>query len=270
MMTLYDAHNHLQDPRLRGQVADVLNACERIGVRRMVVNGSCERDWPEVLTLARLHPLVLPSFGVHPWQVRERSAGWMDVLKRHLDAVPSAIGEIGLDRWIDDPDVPGQEELFRAQLRLAAERNLPASIHCLRAWGRLEAILREEPRPACGFLLHSYGGPAEMVDKFAELGASFSLSGYFAHARKSKQRATFRRVPLDRLLLETDAPDMWPPREWNDHPLADPTTGRPLNHPANLAAIYRFAAELLEVNQGELTTRVVQNFQRLFGPVSQA
>lgn len=233
----------------------------------MVVNGSCEADWPQVLDLARQQTLVLPSFGYHPWYVRERSAGWLDSLKRHLDTVPSAIGEIGLDRWIDDPDVPRQEEMFRAQLRLAAERDLPVSIHCLRAWGRLDAILREEPRPACGFLLHSYGGPAEMVDGFVKLGAYFSLSGYFAHERKSKQRAVFARVPLDRLLLETDAPDMWPPREWNDYPLADPAAGGPMNHPANLAAVYRFAAKLLAADCAELTTRVEQNFQRLFGSI---
>ncbi len=266
-MRLYDAHNHLQDPRLAAHLDAALAACQRVGIARMVVNGSCEEDWPQVLALAKRHPFVLPSFGYHPWWVRERTAGWLDQLRRHLDTAPSAIGEIGLDRWIENPEVPLQEEMFRAQLRLAGERGLPVSIHCLKAWGRLDEILREEPRPACGFLLHSYGGPAEMVEGFVKLGAYFSLSGYFAHERKAKQREAFKRVPRERLLFETDAPDMWPPAEWNDHPLADLTTGKPINHPANLGAVYRFAAHLLERDPGVLRDQVEQNFLRLFGAV---
>ncbi|MDX2081406.1 MAG: TatD family hydrolase [Terrimicrobiaceae bacterium] len=266
-MRLYDAHNHLQDPRLAMQLDSVLAACQRVDIARMVVNGSCEEDWPQVLVLAKRQPIVLPSFGYHPWYVRERTADWLDQLRRHLDAAPSAIGEIGLDRWIENPVVPLQEEMFRAQLRLAAERGLPVSIHCLKAWGRLDEILREEPRPACGFLLHSYGGPAEMVEGFAKLGAYFSLSGYFAHERKAKQREAFNRVPRERLLLETDAPDMWPPDDWNDHPLADLATGMPINHPANLGAVYRFAAHLLERDPEGLRNQVEQNFLRLFGGV---
>src|SRR5206468_3835534 len=119
--------------------------------------------------------------------------------------------EIGLDRWIENYDLPLQEEMFVWQLRLAAERNLPVSIHCLQAWGKLLELLQKEPRPACGFVLHSYGGPREMIPPLMKLGAYFSLPGYFAHERKQKQRETFQAVPLDRLLIETDAPDQMLP-----------------------------------------------------------
>lgn len=268
MADLYDAHNHLHDERLGPRLEEILDACAATGVRRMVVNGSCEEDWPQVRTLAGKHPMVLPSFGYHPWYVYERTDHWLDALKRNLDEVPSAIGEIGLDRWIENPDLPRQEEMFRAQLRLAAERNIPASVHCLKAWGRLDEILRDEAKPECGFLLHSYGGPAEMVTGFVKLGAYFSLSGYFAHERKAKQREAFKQVPLDRLLIETDAPDMWPPDEWNEHPLTDPKTEKPINHPANLPAVYRFAAQFLEIELETLIAQVQTNFQRLFGSVS--
>jgi Tat protein secretion system quality control protein TatD with DNase activity len=134
---LYDAHNHLQDARLAVQLEGVLAECRNAGIARLVVNGSREADWPRVRALAKQHPIVLPSFGYHPWYVGGRTDRWLDELQRHLDAVPSAVGEVGLDRWMENPDVPLQEELFRAQLRVAAARNLPVSIHCLRAWGRL-------------------------------------------------------------------------------------------------------------------------------------
>lgn len=262
---LYDAHNHLQDARLGPDRDALVAVASRAGVTRMVVNGSCEEDWPAVLELARRHPCVLPSFGYHPWYVRERTPRWREELVRFLDTVPSVVGEIGLDRWIENPDLAAQEETFVWQLRLAAERDLPASIHCLKAWGRLHELLLASLRPARGFLLHSYGGPREMIEPLARLGAYFSFPGYFAHARKEGQREVFRHVPPDRLLIETDAPDQLLPDEINRHPLSDAATGKPVNHPANLAAVYEFAAGFFGEPVEYLASRVEENFARLFG-----
>lgn len=266
-MNFCDAHNHLQDERFAGRQAELVTAARAVGVTRMVVNGSCEADWPQVAALAREFPgLVVPSFGYHPWYVGERTAWWRDTLVEWLDRTPGAVvGEIGLDRWKPGLSYDGQEEVFVAQLRLAAERNLAASLHCLQAWGRLYDLLREQPRPARGFLLHSYGGPAEMVAPLAKLGARFSFPGYFMHGRKARQRETFKAVPLDRLLIETDAPDQLLPDAANRHPLTEALTGKPLNHPANLPAVYEFMAELRGVPLAELAAQVEENFRRLFG-----
>ncbi|MFO1488285.1 MAG: TatD family hydrolase [Verrucomicrobiota bacterium] len=265
-LSLFDAHNHLQDERLAAQRDDIVLQLARVGIQGMVVNGSCEEDWPQVLELARRVPEVIPSFGYHPWYIRERTPAWQENLKHFLDAVPSAVGEVGLDKWIRHHNLADQREVFVWQLRLAAERNLPVSIHCLEAWGTLLEILKAEPRPRCGFVLHSFGGPREMVESLAELGAYFSLPGYFAHERKSRQRETFKAVPRERLLIETDAPDQSLPPERVEFPLPD-ANGKPVNHPANLGAVYRFAAELLESPMGELAGRVAENFRRVFGGV---
>jgi len=262
-MTLYDAHNHLQDQRLKPHLPAIMSAVRAEPIARMVVNGACEEDWPDVLELARQYPQVLPSFGYHPWSVKDRTPQWQANLARFLDAVPSAVGEIGLDKWIKDYDLPAQEEVFVWQLRLAAERDLPVSIHCLRAWGPLLEILRREPRPPGEFLLHSYGGAPELIPGLVQLGAYFSLPGYFAHERKFRQRETFRRVPLERLLIETDAPDQPLPAERNRFPLLD-AAGKPLNHPANVRAVYEFAAELLGLPLEKLAAQVESNFVRLF------
>jgi TatD DNase family protein len=136
----------------------------------------------------------------------------------------------------------------------------------------MHELLRAGPRPARGFLLHSYGGPAEMVAPLAKLGAYFSFPGYFLHERKARQRETFRHVPLDRLLIETDAPDQLPPEARNGecgtrsefHPLTDPSTGKPINHPANLAWVYEGLAEFLGEAPETLAARVEENFRRLF------
>jgi TatD DNase family protein len=263
-MNFYDAHNHLQDNRFAGRQSELLAACEKTGIVRMVVNGACEGDWPHVLALARENKVVLPSFGYHPWYLHERTQDWLKNLERCLDGVPGAIGEIGLDRWKPGLPYESQEEVFLAQLHQATERNLPASIHCLQAWGRLHDLLQAHPRPPRGLVLHSFGGPAEMIPALTKLGAYFSFPGYFLNARKLRQRETFRSVPAGRLLIETDAPDQPLPPESIQHPLVD-SEGRSLNHPANLPAVYSGLAEFLGEKMESLTARVEDNFQCLFG-----
>jgi TatD DNase family protein len=262
---LYDAHNHLQDDRFAGRQAELVAACRAVGVVRMVVNGACESDWPAVVALADEYPdLVIPSLGYHPWYLDERSAHWQETLAGWLDRTPrAAVGEAGLDRWKPGLGYDGQEEVFVTQLRLAAAYNRPISIHCLQAWGRLHEVLRAGPRPARGFLLHSYGGPAEMVRPLAALGACFSFPGYYLRESKRRQQEVFRRVPADRLLVETDAPDQPLPDEANRHPLIA-ADGRSLNHPANLAAVYEGLAGLLGEPVDALAARVESNFRRLF------
>ncbi|MDB6139858.1 MAG: hydrolase TatD [Verrucomicrobiaceae bacterium] len=263
-MRLFDAHNHLQDDRLNAHRERIAVALPHLGLVRAVVAGSGEEDWQSVADLSHLHPWVLPSFGVHPWYVKEQSPHWKDRLEALLSAFPEAgIGEIGLDRWIENPDVALQVRFFREQLAIAARDNRAATVHCLRAWGLLEETLRSSPRPERGFLLHSYGGPVEMVPGFVKLGAYFSISPYFFHERKARQLETFRHVPLDRLLLETDAPDMWPPEALNPHPLRD-AEDKPINDPSNILLVYQEAAKLRGMEFEDLAAQVEQNFTCLF------
>lgn len=283
MTPYFDAHNHLQDERFGGRQEVLLTEARAVGVVRMVVNGACESDWPEVARLAQRDACVLPSFGLHPWYVGERSDRWLEQLDHWLATVPgSVVGEIGLDRWMienpdrwrryrgeghafagDPPDLESQEQVFAAQLALAARRNVPVSVHCLQAFGRVRDHL-VRCRPDRGVLLHSYGGPVEMIGEFARLGAYFSFPGYFLHPRKARQREVFRLVPPDRLLVETDAPDQLSPDEYCGHPLST-DRGEPLNHPANLPRIYAGLAEALGWTSEALVAQVRENFLRLFG-----
>jgi len=264
-MNLYDAHNHLQDERLKSVRADAVRRLRIAGLKNMVVNGTQEKDWLDVLTLAREHSQIIPAIGLHPWFIAQRSGDWQKKLVRLLDEQPGCgVGEIGLDRWIEGFDPKLQEEIFVYQLRLADERNLPVSIHCLRAWGPLLEVLRREWRTGRGFLLHSYGGSAELIKPLTDLGGYFSISGYFAQERKVKAREIFKEVPLDRLLVETDAPDMLPPQPLIAEALNGPD-GERANHPVNLPNIYQFAADLRGLPLATFAGRMEQNFKRLFG-----
>ena len=257
---LYDAHNHLHDARLAPHLPAILDALRPLDLRGAVVNGTRENDWSAVASLASEHAWVLPSFGLHPWYAPQRSPQWLDALRRQLDAHPRAgLGEIGLDRWIAGHDLDDQRTVFTAQLALAAAENRPATIHCIQAWGALWDVIREHPLPARGFLLHAYGGPAEMVAGFVARGGYFSFSPYFLHERKHAQRDIFRQIPPERLLVETDAPDLRPPDDRNPRPLPGA-----LNHPANIDAAHNALAELRALTPEALARQVAENFERLF------
>ena len=264
MTPIFDAHCHYHDARLRPFRAEFLGQLDALGLRGAVVNGTSESDWPAVADFCAENPGMIPSFGLHPWFVRERSPAWRDALGRALSAHPNAaVGEVGLDRWMVGHDLEDQSLVLAAELELARDFNRPVTIHCLRAWGALQEMLRTGPIPPRGFLLHAYAGPLELVAECARAGAFFSFSPYFLHERKSEQRRVFAEIPLNRLLVETDAPDLWPPPERNAHPLAD-QLGRPLNHPANLEVTYVGLAEIRGMDVEVLAGHVTENFQRLF------
>ena len=103
-----------------------------------------------------------------------------------------------------------------------------------------------------------------MVRGFVKRGAYFSFNAYFLHERKAAQRAVFQHLPLERLIIETDAPDLRPPDDQNLHPLLAPD-GTPINHPANLALAYSALAKLRDSRAAELTGQIALNFARLFG-----
>ena len=146
-MRYFDAHNHLQDEWLAPHLPRALELLEQMGIAGAVVNGTIEGDWQGVARLARERAWVIPSYGLHPWHIKERTRHWEDHLRARLDE-GGAVGEIGLDRWKEEYDLDDQVAVFRAQLRLAVERNVPATIHCLRAWGALWDIVRTDPVPA--------------------------------------------------------------------------------------------------------------------------
>lgn len=287
MPPLYDAHCHYQDEWLAPHRAKMFADLASVGVRRAVVNGTCEADWPEVAALCSTSHLLspasglqlVPSFGLHPWDAGNRTPDWQKKLLAALDADPhAALGEFGLDRWIldrarpDDPRLAGlrraplaeQLEVFAWQLDLAAARNLPASIHCLDAFGPLLDALRAAKIPARGFLLHAYSGSAEMAKNFADLGAYFSFNGAFLEERKQRLREVYAALPADRLLVETDAPAMRLPAPLEKFSPLVASDGSLANHPANIAVTYAALAELRGTMLESLAAQVEKNFQTFF------
>lgn len=237
---LWDAHTHLQDEAFEGRVGEVLQRAAAAGVGCVVVAGARPSDWDRVAALAREHAMVRPAYGVHPLYVAELSPGWEADLTARLEADPRAsVGEIGLDRAVAPRDDALQERVFRTQLAIARRLGRPATIHCRRAWDTLTAALEAAgPFPA-GLVFHSYGGGADMVGRLSRLGGWFSFSGTLTWPAHRRGPMAARAAPADRLLVETDSPDL--------PPFVD---GRPWPGPNEPANLPRVVAALAAVRGG--------------------
>jgi TatD DNase family protein len=253
MTPLFDSHCHLQDKRIAADSAAIIARARAKGVIKMMCCGTCENDWDAVKTLSAQEG-VLASFGLHPWYVSERTDWWLDKIETLLVASPGAgVGEIGLDHAMDKFTHGLQEEIFLYQLRLANRLNRTVSIHCRRAFERVITLLEKEGSVGPGGVVHSYSGPKELIPVFEKLGLYISFSGSITSEGNRRGVEAIRAVSEDRLLIETDSPDMLP---------AQIIEGP--NEPANCAFVNDKVAALLGEQPENVAKRTWDNACRLF------
>lgn len=258
-MNYFDSHCHLQDERFGEGIGDVLNRAKMVGVRECVCCGALQKDWGKVWELANRFDYLVPSFGVHPWFVDSVSANWREDLKEYLRKIPSGVGECGLDFVGEKCDRELQEYVFIEQLKIAKELNRPISIHCRKAWGRLILILKEiHPLPAGG-LIHSYSGSCELIPQLEQLGFYISFSGTVTNEKSIRVRKSVLKVSIDRLLIESDAPDLMPVIIDREH--------EKNNEPAFIIHTYKSIARIKKTSEKNLSEQIYRNSKKLFKSV---
>ena len=159
-----------------------------------------------------------------------------------------------------------QERFFREQLRLACKLERPVIIHCLRAWGRLLQILKEEGIPQSPVLFHAYSGPVEILRELQKRGAYFSFAPDILYEKKKKKRQCACEVSLERLLVESDAPYFLPPPQKRLSVVVD-KEGREFNHPVNVKAVLSCLSKLRGQSLEFLAASTFQNTRRFLSPI---
>jgi len=225
-------------------------------VRRMLCCGSEEADWADVARVgAGYGGAVACAYGVHPWYVDKLNDGWEARLEGYLrDDCSAAVGEIGLDNAVDPRNDVRQADVFARQLEIAGRLKRPVSIHCRKAWGGLLSILRGAGGLRFGGAIHSYSGPPDLVGELESLGCCVSFSGSILIPGGRRAAESLKTVSRDRLLIETDSPDILPRGAPGPH-----------NEPANLAVILHKAAEILGEPPENVASRTFENAVRVFG-----
>jgi TatD DNase family protein len=207
---LIDTHCHLDLEPLSAHLAEVVTRAQQSGVTQFVVPGVHPAGWVQMAALADRHEEIFPAFGIHPMHA---AAADDDTLSRLAvrAAAGVAIGEIGLDPAYT-VSLERQEQAFRDQLQLAVSIGLPVLVHCRRAFQRTLRVLQEERAHHVGGIMHAFSGSPEMAREFMRLGFAISISGMLTRDNAVRPLRVVRELPLESLVLETDAPDMTPQR----------------------------------------------------------
>ena len=251
-----DTHAHLEDPILRNDLTGVLVRAREAGVIQIVAIGTTADDSAAVARIAADRPGVYAAVGVHPNHAAEARPGdWERIGALLASEKVVALGETGLDRYRDRTPLAVQQEWFARHLELAAERGLPVVIHCRQSERDLIDQMGALGRPILG-VLHSFTGTPDDADAFLALGLHLSFAGMLTFTNKTLDalRDVAARVPLDRLLVETDSPYLSP------HPFRGQS-----NEPARVALTAARLAEIRGLTPAELARATTANARRLFG-----
>ena len=252
-MLLFDAHVHLDDPRLDADRDALLQAARARGIKRYLVPGVTAATWDRTLRVVDTAPGAAAALGLHPYWTAEHRLADLDALQARIQADDTliAIGECGLDFFLTDLPRRRQTLLFEAQLDLAAQCGLPVIVHARRA---LDPVIeRLRARPGLRAQIHSFAGSEQQAAKLLDLGALLSIGGAVTYARAQRLRRVVQATPLAQLCLETDAPDQ-------------PVAGRQgrRNEPACLLAVAAAVAGLKGLSIAELAAATTDNVMRFF------
>jgi TatD DNase family protein len=252
---LIDTHCHLDCEPLRLRLPEILTSARRAGVTRFVVPGVHPEDWQRMADMAGAHAGVFCAFGVHPMHADLADGASLSRLEG-IAGNGVAIGEIGLDPTYQVSLVV-QEQAFREQLRLAVALGLPVLVHCRHAFKRTLNILREEKANLVGGIMHAFSGSPEMAREFILLGFAIALSGTVTWKGAVRPLRLAREIPLESLVLETDAPDMTP----------QAMRGKP-NEPAWLLETLQSVAQIRGISVTEVATAALHTTRKVLTKIS--
>jgi TatD DNase family protein len=253
-MRLVDAHCHLESEEFTDSLPAVLQDAREAGIVKLVTASVAPEQWARSRQLSLAHPEIECAMGIHPLFVEPRHADAMAALTEAAAAGAVAIGEIGLDKKADSPDLDLQRDVFERQLKVARDLDLPVVVHCRGAYEELLHSIKRIGLGTRGGIIHAFSSTAEMADECIRLGFSISLGGTLTYRNSKKRTEVLRRAYPDHLTLETDSPDM-PPVERRGAP----------NVPANILFNLRAAAETLGEPEEKIAEATTANAFRLFG-----
>ena len=207
LMKLIDTHCHLDFEAFNADREQVLQEARDVGLIGIVVPGTHQQGLESLLSVCAAHDALYPVIGLHPMFLEQHQESDIEKLEYAInDSKPYAIGEIGLDYRDSVVDEGQQTFYFEQQVLLARKKELPVILHILKAHDQALKILRNNP--VCGGTVHAFNGSLQQAEQYIELGFKLGFGGMLTYERSSKLRKLAAELPIESIVLETDAPDM--------------------------------------------------------------
>lgn len=210
-MMLIDSHAHLEMPEFKRDLEEVIHRAKNAGVKYIFTVGTEKRDWDQTLKISHRYSFLYAILGIHPHHAMKVDLETYSILRTLCkDDKVKGVGEIGLDFFRNLSPKEVQLRRFREQIGLAKELGLPIVVHDREAHKETIEILRDEKAEACGGIIHCFSGNYEMAKACIELGFYISIPGSITFKNAEGLREIVKEIPLDWLLVETDAPFLAP------------------------------------------------------------
>ena len=206
-MDLVDTHCHLDVIDFDADRSQILQRCRQSGINKIVVPAIQSKTWPNILELCNAEIGLYPAFGLHPVFLKQHQHEDINKLENLLEKVrPIAVGEIGLDFYVKELDQKQQIALFEAQLLVAKKHKLPVILHVRKAHDQVLQLLKKIK--VKGGFCHAFNGALQQAEKYIELGFKLGFGGTLTYENSTKIHQMVKELPLESMVLETDAPDM--------------------------------------------------------------
>lgn len=252
-----DSHCHVNFPELAAQMPDILERMRLNGVGRALCVSVNLPDWPGLIHLVEQHEALFASVGVHPDYEDTLEPSVSDLVERSTHPKVIAIGETGLDYFRLTGDLSWQRERFRRHIQAARQVNLPLIIHTRSSSEDTLAIMKEEGARDARGVMHCFTESWEVAQASMDMGFYISFSGIVTFKKAIELQDVARRMPLDRILIETDSPYLAPV----------PHRGK-LNDPSKVIHVAEMIASLRGVTVKEIETASTHNFFNLFNKLA--
>lgn len=206
-MELIDTHCHLDVADFQHDRLDIIQRCQQQGIGDIVIPAVDFAGWPHLLELCAEYSGLHPALGLHPIYIEQHQPQHLTELERLLETTPVvAVGEIGLDFYVAELDRQKQQEYFEAQLALASRYRLPVILHVRKAHDQVIKTLKQIHPP--GGIAHAFNGSLQQAQQYLELGFKLGFGGTMTYSNARKIHELAKSLPLEAIVLETDAPDM--------------------------------------------------------------
>lgn len=254
-MVLVDSHCHipLMQKGTEIEIEEIISAAKDVGVEHMLCVSTDLETYPEILALAQQYDCISASFGIHPNATMEEEITLDTLIKMSSDSKVVAVGETGLDYFRSVGDLEWQRERLRTHIKAAKSVNKPLIIHTREASDDLLRILEEEGAEETGGVMHCFVEDWDTAQRAIKMNFYISFSGIVTFKNSQQVKETAKRIPLEWMLLETDAPYLAPV----------PHRGKP-NQPAYTRYVAEYIAELRSIDVQQIAEQTTENFCRLF------
>ena len=206
-MELIDTHCHLDFPQFSGDRNEVLQQAKNAGVNVIVVPGVTRASWDTLIAMCDQEANLYYALGLHPMFIEQHQAEDIKHLKQYVETTkPVAVGEIGLDYQDKHLQVARQLDVFAQQLEVAQEFKLPVILHVRKAHD--DVLKQLKNIPVAGGIVHAFNGSLQQAEIYQQLNFKFGFGGMLTFERSTKLRALAKQLPIESIVLETDAPDM--------------------------------------------------------------